>query len=179
LKTLAYWLALKRKTTFLVPPFPFVKEDKNKDEKPKATDIIEFLLKQRADSNATASTKTLKVKGFAKGLLHNGLNSVKEFPSLEAKQHNHNAGQDSEYHKHSTQNLLTILGEKIQELTTSTNKGEIEFTKITDETVTASLNAVAHMVFSKERFMTKCEVIEANKPKSSFKNNNSVRIKEP
>jgi hypothetical protein len=47
---------IRKKTTFLVPPFPFVKEDNDKDKKPKATDVIEFLLKQRADSNATAST---------------------------------------------------------------------------------------------------------------------------
>jgi hypothetical protein len=45
-----------KKTTFLVPPFPFVKEDKDKDEQPKATDVIEILLKQRANSNAIAST---------------------------------------------------------------------------------------------------------------------------
>jgi hypothetical protein len=57
----------------------------------------------------------------------------------------------------------------------STNKGEIQFIKITDETVTASLNADAHMVFNTERFMTKCEVIEANEPKSSFKNHNSTQ----
>jgi hypothetical protein len=74
-----------KKTTFLVPPFPFVKEDKDKDEKPKAADVIECLLKQRAGSNATASTYTLKVKGFAKGLLQNGLNSVKEFPNSGGK----------------------------------------------------------------------------------------------
>jgi hypothetical protein len=97
----------------------------------------------------------------------------KNFRTLEAKQHNCNARQDTKYHKHSTQNSLTIFGEKIQELTTSTNEGEIEFIEISDETVTASLNAGAHMVFSKERFMTKCEVIKANEPKSSFKNNNS------
>jgi hypothetical protein len=76
---------IRKKTTFLVPPFPFVKEDKDKDEKPKATDVIEFLLKQRADSNATASTYALKVKGFAKGLLQNGLNSVKAFPNSGGK----------------------------------------------------------------------------------------------
>jgi hypothetical protein len=70
----------------------------------------------------------------------------KNFETLEAKQHNRNALQDSKYHKHSTQNLLTVFGEKIQELTTSTNKGEIEFIEITDKTVTASLNAVAYMV---------------------------------
>jgi hypothetical protein len=60
-------------------------------------------------------------------------------------------------------------------LITSTNEGDIEFIKITDETVTASLNAVAHMVFSKERFMTKSEVIKANEPKCSIKNNNSTQ----
>ena len=51
---------IRKKTTFLVPPFPVVKEDKDKDEKPKATDVIEFLLKQRADSNATARSKVLR-----------------------------------------------------------------------------------------------------------------------
>jgi hypothetical protein len=76
---------IRKKTTFLGPPFSVVKEDKDKDEKLKSTNVIEFLLKQRADSNATASTSTLKVKGFAKGLLHNGLNSVKEFPNSGGK----------------------------------------------------------------------------------------------
>jgi hypothetical protein len=47
---------IHKKTTFLVPPFPSVEEDKDKDKKPKATNVIEFLLKQRADSNATVST---------------------------------------------------------------------------------------------------------------------------
>jgi hypothetical protein len=45
---------IRKKTTFLVPPFPFVKEDKDKDEKPKATDVIEFLLKREPTVN-TAS----------------------------------------------------------------------------------------------------------------------------
>jgi hypothetical protein len=54
-------------------------------------------------------------------------------------------------------------------------EGEIKFIEITDETLTTSLNAVTHMVFSKEWFMTKCEAIEANQPKSSFKNNNSTK----
>jgi hypothetical protein len=78
---------------------------------------------------------------------------------MEAKWHNRNARQDIEHHKHSTRHSLTVFGKKIQELITSTNEGDIKFIKITDETVTASLNAVAHMVFSKERFMTKSEVI--------------------
>jgi hypothetical protein len=100
----------------------------------------------------------------------------KNFRTLEAKQHNCDARQDSQYHKHSTRNSLTVFGKKIQELTTSTNEGEIEFIEITDETVTAGLkNAVAQMAFGKERFMTKCKVIKAKEPKSSFKNNNSTQ----
>jgi hypothetical protein len=95
--------------------------------------------------------------------------------TLEAKRHNCNAGQDIKYHKYSTRNSLTVFGKKFQELTTSTNEGEIKFIEITDKTVTASLNAVAHMVFSKEQFMTNSEVIEANEPKSSFKNNDSTQ----
>jgi uncharacterized protein YxeA len=55
---------IRKKTTFLVPPFPFVKEDKDKEEKPKATDVIEFLLKREL-TVYTASTKKIKVKGFA------------------------------------------------------------------------------------------------------------------
>jgi hypothetical protein len=47
---------IRKKTTLLFPPFSLDKEDKDKEEKPKAIDVIKFLLKQRADSNATAST---------------------------------------------------------------------------------------------------------------------------
>jgi hypothetical protein len=42
-----------------------------------------------------------------------------------------------------------------------------------------ALHAVAHMVFSKERFLMKSEVIKANEPKSSIKNNNSTQNWEP
>jgi hypothetical protein len=48
----------KKARTFLVPPFPFVKEDKDKDEKPKATDVIEFFLKKRADSKYSINLNT-------------------------------------------------------------------------------------------------------------------------
>jgi hypothetical protein len=46
---------IRKKTTFLVPPFPFVNEDKDKDEKPNAMDVIEFYLKREPTVN-TAST---------------------------------------------------------------------------------------------------------------------------
>ena len=39
---------IPKKAMFLIPPLPLIKETKDKDEKPKATDVIEFLLKQRA-----------------------------------------------------------------------------------------------------------------------------------
>jgi hypothetical protein len=43
-------------TTFLVPPLPLVEEPKDKDEKLKATGLIEFILKQRAGSTSSAPT---------------------------------------------------------------------------------------------------------------------------
>ena len=58
---------IQKKTAFLVPPLPLVEEPKDKDEKPKATNIIKFLLKQRAGSTATAPTYKLKVTRFCKG----------------------------------------------------------------------------------------------------------------
>ena len=54
---------IPKKTMFLIPPIPLVEETKDKDEKPNATDVIEFLLKQQAGSTATA----LKVLRFCKG----------------------------------------------------------------------------------------------------------------
>jgi hypothetical protein len=36
---------IQKKSTFLFLPFPLVEEPKDKDEKPKATDLIEFILK--------------------------------------------------------------------------------------------------------------------------------------
>jgi hypothetical protein len=50
------------------------------------------------------------------------------------------------YHKHSKRKFANHFGKEIQELTTSTNEaGDIKFIKGTDETVTVSLNAVAHV----------------------------------
>jgi hypothetical protein len=50
---------IPKKTTFLVPPLPLVEEPKDKDEKPEATNIIKFVLKQRAGSTASYSTNLL------------------------------------------------------------------------------------------------------------------------
>jgi hypothetical protein len=47
---------IPKKATFLVPPLPLVEEPKDKDDKPKATNLIEFILKQQADSTSTAPT---------------------------------------------------------------------------------------------------------------------------
>jgi hypothetical protein len=45
-----------KQALFLVGPLPLVEEAKDKDEKPKATNVIKFVLKQRAGSTATAPT---------------------------------------------------------------------------------------------------------------------------
>jgi hypothetical protein len=71
---------IPQKALFLVPPLPLVEEAKDKDKKPKATHAIIFVLKQRAGSTGTAPTYKLKV---LKGLLQNGLTSVKQSGSSE------------------------------------------------------------------------------------------------
>jgi hypothetical protein len=63
---------IQKKATFLFLPLPLVEEPKDKDEKPKATGLIEFILKQRAGSTSSAPTYKLKVSRFCKGLLPNG-----------------------------------------------------------------------------------------------------------
>jgi hypothetical protein len=55
---------IPKKTAFLVPSLPLVEGAKDKDKKPKATDVTKFLLKQRSGSTATAPTYKLKVKRF-------------------------------------------------------------------------------------------------------------------
>jgi hypothetical protein len=50
---------IPKKTTLLVPPLPLVEEPKDKDEKTKATNIIKFVLKQRAGSTDSYNTNLL------------------------------------------------------------------------------------------------------------------------
>jgi hypothetical protein len=52
---------------FLIPPLPLVEEAKDEDKKPKATNVIEFILKQRAGSTATVPTYKLKITRFCEG----------------------------------------------------------------------------------------------------------------
>jgi hypothetical protein len=52
---------IQKKATFLFLPLPLVEEPKDKEEKPKATDLIEFILKQQAGSTSSAPTYKLKV----------------------------------------------------------------------------------------------------------------------
>ena len=140
---------IPKKTMFLIPPLPLIEETKDKDEKPKATEVIEFLLKQRAGSSGKASTYKLKVTRFCEGTVSEWIkfreaiaelwrqNSITEVPDKITSITSIIRG-----------NLLTGFEEKIQELTTLTNDdGEIEVLEATDKTVTESLNAVAQMVF--------------------------------
>jgi hypothetical protein len=166
---------IRKKTTFLVPPFPFVKRDKIRTRSRRQPTSLNSFWNREPTVTLQHQPKHSRSKVLQRDCCIMDWIPSKNFQTLEAKRHNCNAWQDIEYYKHSTRNSLTVFGKKIQELTTSTNEGEIKFIEITDETVTASLNADAHMVFSKERFMTNSEVIEANEPKRSFKNNNSTQ----
>jgi hypothetical protein len=248
---------IPKKATFLIPPLPLIEETKDKDEKPKATDVIEFLLKQRAGSSAKSPTYKLKVTRFCEGTVSEWIefrkaiaelwrqNSIIEVPDKIASITSILRG-DS----------LTGFEEQMQELTTLTKSdGETEVLEATDQMIIESLNAVAQIIFpframetqkqwmrrrmhkpkelsirktvaavgrlnnslplfpygeesdkftpgeileilewsipeswrtkfdldgyvptefTKERFMTECEAIERNEPKSSFKNPNST-----
>jgi hypothetical protein len=140
---------IQKKATFLIPPLPLVEEPKDKDEKPKATDLIEFILKQRAGSTSSAPTYKLKVSSFCEGTVSEWISFRKAIAEL-WKQNGLNNAQDK------IANICTILRgdsltgfeEKIQELTTSVDDtGETVTMEITDETVEDGLKAVAQMVF--------------------------------
>ena len=49
---------IPKKTMFLVPPLPLVEETKEKDKKPNARDVMEFLLKQQAGSTVLVKNKS-------------------------------------------------------------------------------------------------------------------------
>ena len=140
---------IQKKATFLFSPLPLVEEPKDKDEKPKATDLIEFILKQRAGSTSSAPTYKLKVSRFCEGTVSEWISFRKAIAEL-WKQNGLTNAQDK------IANICTILRgdsltgfeERIQELTTSVDDtGETVTMEITDETVEDGLNAVAHMVF--------------------------------
>jgi hypothetical protein len=131
---------IQKEAMFLFSPLPLVEEPKDKDEKPEATDLIEFTLKQRAGSTSSAPTYKLKVSRFCEGTVsewisfRNGLNNAQ--------------GKIANICTILRGDSLTGFEEKIQELTTSVNDtGETVTMEITDKTVDEGLNAVAHMVF--------------------------------
>ena len=105
---------------FLIPPLPLI-EDKE-SEKPKTTDIIKFILKQRAGSTATGPTYKLKVNRFCKGTVSEWINFRKAIKEL-WRQNGITSPSDC------VANLCPILRgdsltgfeEKIQELTTATD----------------------------------------------------------
>jgi hypothetical protein len=141
---------IPKKAFFVVPPLPLLEEAKDKDKKPKATDVIEcIILKQRASSTSTGPTYKLKFTRFCKGTVAEWSDFHKAI--LELLRQNGITSTADRVANISTillRHLLTGIEEKLQELITSTSKdGEIEVLQITGEIVSESLTAVAHMVF--------------------------------
>jgi hypothetical protein len=93
---------IPKKATFLVPSLPLVEEPKDKEEKPKATDLIEFILKQRAGSTSSAPTYKLKVSRFCEGAVSEWISFRKAIAKL-WKQNGLNNAQDK------IANICTIL----------------------------------------------------------------------
>jgi hypothetical protein len=155
---------IPKKATFLVPPLPLVEEPKDKDEKLKATDLIEFILKQRAGSTSSAPTYKLNISRFCKGTVSEWISFRKAIGELWKQ-----IGLDNAEDK--IVNICTILRgdlltgfeENIQVLTTSVDDtGKTATMEITDKTVEEGLNAVAQMVFpfraleTQKQWMRRC-----------------------
>jgi hypothetical protein len=67
---------------FLVPPLPMVEEAKDKDGKLKTTNLIKFMLKQRAGSTATAPAYKLKAIRFCEETVEEWINFQKAILEL-------------------------------------------------------------------------------------------------
>jgi hypothetical protein len=73
---------IPKKATFLIPPLPLVEEPKDKEEKPKATNLIEFILKQRAGSTSSVPTYKLNVSRFCEGTISEWISFRKAIAEL-------------------------------------------------------------------------------------------------
>jgi hypothetical protein len=130
---------IPKKAMFLVPPLPLVEEPKDKDEKLKATDLIKFILKQRAGSTSSAPTYKLKVSSFCEGSVSEWICFRKAIAEL-WQQNSLSNTQDK------IANIVcTIL--RGDSLTSIDDTGETATLEITGETVEEGLNAVAQTVF--------------------------------
>jgi hypothetical protein len=138
--------SIPKKIGYLVPPLPLI-EDSVEPEK--SADLIEFNLKQRAGSGATASTYKIKVVRFCEGTVGEYINFCKAILELWT-QNSITSPQDR------IANVRAILrgdshtafNAKINELTQLTEAdGSVTVLPFTDVIVMAGLNAVAEGVF--------------------------------
>jgi hypothetical protein len=137
-------------------------------KKPKIRTRSLFLLKERAGSTATAPTYKLKVTSFRKGTVAEWIDFCKAILEL-WRQNGITSTQDRET------NICTILQgdllisfeEKLQELIPSTSKDqETEVMEITDKAISASLNAVAQMVFPFRALKITPKTVDATQAKA-------------
>jgi len=137
---------IPRKAMFLVAVIPLIEEIR---EKPKSTEIVQFLLKQRAGSAVSGPTYKLNVVRFCEGTVGEWL-EVRKAISEQWLQNSIDKPQDrvSSVCTVLRGDSLTGFEEKIQELTTSTDEnGDITNVALTVEMVELGLNAVAQTVF--------------------------------
>lgn len=131
-----------KKIAFLVPPLPLIEEA---EEDSKSTDVIEFLLKQRAGSAATAPSYKLKVHRFQEGTVGQWIAVRKSISELWVQ--NSLVSQTDRLANIKAilrGESLTVFEAAIEELTHDTNDdGTIETIILTDEMLLSGLNAVA------------------------------------
>jgi hypothetical protein len=137
---------IPKKKAYLVPPLPLVEEATDSERK---TEIIEFVLKQRAGSNATAPSYKLKVQRFCEGTVGEWIAVRKAIKELWTQ--NSIASQADRIANISAilrGESLTGFEEKIEELThTTAEDGTVTTINLSEEIVEKGLNAVAETVF--------------------------------
>ena len=137
---------IPKKRDFLVPALPLIEEI---TDKAKATDVIEFLAKQRSGSTSTGPTYKVKVQRFNEGTVSEWIAVRKSIKEL-WEQNNITSQPDR------IANICSILRgesltgfeEKIDELTNVTlPDGTVTTVALDDVIVEAGLNAVAETIF--------------------------------
>jgi hypothetical protein len=137
---------IPKKRDFLVPSLPLIEEVA---DKARATDVIEFLAKQRHDSKGNGPTYKVKVQRFNDGTVSEWIAVRKSIKELWA-QNNITAQEDRIANVCSILRGESLTGfeEKIEELTNVTNDdGTTDTIEVTEEIVEEGLNAVAKTTF--------------------------------
>ena len=137
--------SIPRKPTYLAPAMALIEEKVDKDA---SRDVIEFLVKQRAGSGATAPSYKLKVARFNEGTVEDWIRVRKAISEL-WRQNSISSPNDRVANVTAILRgeSLTVFEAKIEELTSEDANGAQLDVPLDEDIVLSALNAVAETVF--------------------------------